>query len=82
MRASPGGPSDTRAKARQALSGGVADSLVKTSVDDQFEDIRDLRAAAAGPAPIDNLIQQLNEYYQYLFAAKIALEFGPGAPAC
>lgn len=67
-------------KARQAISGGAADSLVKTSVDDQFEDIRKLAGSGTGPAPIDSLIQQLNEYYQYLFAAKIALDSAQTPP--
>jgi hypothetical protein len=53
---------------------------VKTSVDDQFEDIRKLAGAVTGPAPIDTLIQQLNEYYQYLFAAKIALDSAQTPP--
>ena len=68
------------AKARQVLSGGVADSLVKTSVDDQFEDIQRLVGSGTGPAPIDGLTQQLNDYYQYLFAAKVAVDSAQSPP--
>ena len=68
------------AKARQALSGGTADSLVKTAVDDQFEDIHRLMGSGTGAAPIDGLTQQLSDYYQYLFAAKVALDSAQSPP--
>ena len=68
------------AKARQAISGVGTDPVVKSSVDDQFEDIRRLAGTGTGPAPIDSLIQQLNDYYQFLFASKVALDSAQTPP--
>ncbi len=63
-------------KARQLIAGGPGDSLVKTLVDDQFEDIHRLAGGA-----IDGLIQQLNDFYQFLVAAKVALDAAQKPPA-
>ena len=69
-------------QARDAISGGAADSLVKTIVDSQFEDIHRLAGppGGTGPAPIDATVQQLNDFYQFLVAAKIALDAGQAPP--
>ena len=68
-------------KARQALSGTSGDPTVKSLVDDQFEDIHRLAGAGgSGPAPIDGLVQQLNDFYQYALASKLALESGQQPP--
>jgi type VI secretion system protein ImpL len=62
-------------KMRQAVLGGAGDSMVKSMVDDQFEDIHRLAGGPGNaPAPIDATIQQLNDFYQFLVAAKAALD--------
>jgi type VI secretion system protein ImpL len=66
-------------KARQLITGSPGDSLEKRLVDDQFDDIH--RLAAGSPPAIDTLIQQLNEYYQWLVAAKVALDASQDPPA-
>ena len=69
-------------KVRQAVLGGAGDSIVKSMVDDQFEDIHRLAGGPGNtPAPIDATIQQLNDFYQFLVAAKIALEARQQPPA-
>jgi type VI secretion system protein ImpL len=69
-------------QARGVISGGAPDSLVKTIVDNQFEDIHRLAGPPGGtaPAPIDGTIQQLNDFYQFLVAAKIALDAAQTPP--
>jgi type VI secretion system protein ImpL len=66
-------------KARQMISGGAGDSLVKTLVDDHFDDIHRL-AGGNAPGPIDGLIQQLNDFYQLMVAAKVALDAAQAPP--
>ena len=69
-------------KARQTLAGAPSASLEKTLVDDNFEDLR-LFVSGPGsnaPAPIDGTIRQLNEMYQFLVAAKVALDAGQTPP--
>ena len=68
-------------KAKQAISGAAAESMIKSLVDDYFEDIRRLAGSGAGPAPIDTTVAQLNEFYQYLLAAKVALDGAQQPPA-
>jgi len=68
-------------KARQAISGSASESLVKSMVDDHFEDIRRLAGGPGpGPVPIDGMVAQLNEFYQYLLAAKVALDTAQQPP--
>jgi type VI secretion system protein ImpL len=65
-------------RARQIMTGASGDALAKTMVDDQFEDIHRL---AAGPTPpVDGLIQQLNDFYQVMVAAKTALDTAQQPP--
>jgi type VI secretion system protein ImpL len=66
-------------KARQMITGTPGDTLVKSMVDDQFDDIHRL-AAGATPA-IDGLIQQLNDFYQLMVATKVALDAAQAPPA-
>jgi type VI secretion system protein ImpL len=69
-------------KMRQAVLGGAGDAVVKSLVDDQFEDIHRLAGGPGNaPAPIDATIQQLNEFYQFLVAAKVALDARQQPPA-
>jgi type VI secretion system protein ImpL len=68
-------------KARQALVGDRPDALVKSLVDDQFDDVHRLAGAGGtGPAPVDATVQQLNEFYQFLVAAKVALDAAQTPP--
>ena len=68
-------------KARQALSGTAVDAMVKDLVDDQFDDIHRLAGAGGtGPAPVEGLVQQLNDLYQFLLASKLALDSGQQPP--
>ena len=45
------------------------------------EDIRRLAGSGPGPAPIDSTVAQLNEFYQYLLAAKVALDGAQQPPS-
>ena len=67
-------------KAKVAVAGGPL--LEKTLVDDHFEDIRRFAGApgGSGPAPVDVAIQQLNEFYQLLIAAKFAFDAAQTPP--
>jgi type VI secretion system protein ImpL len=65
-------------KARQTLTGTAGDPLVKALVDDQFEDVH--RLAGTAPGSIDTVIQQLGDFYQYLIAAKVALDAAQNPP--
>ncbi|HVQ78068.1 MAG TPA: type VI secretion system membrane subunit TssM [Candidatus Binatia bacterium] len=70
-------------KARQAITGGPPGSLEKALVDDHFEDVRRFASAPAGapgPAPVDGIIQQLNDFYQMLVAAKVAVDTAQTLP--
>ena len=68
-------------KARQAITGTAMESMIKSLVDDQFDDIRRLAGAGGtGPAPIDGMVQQINEFYTYLVAAKVALDSAQQLP--
>jgi type VI secretion system protein ImpL len=65
-------------KARQMITGTPGDALVKSTVDDHFEDIHRL---AGGSAPtIDALIQQLGDFYQLMVAAKAAFDATQAPP--
>jgi type VI secretion system protein ImpL len=66
-------------KVRQVLTGTPGDALVKTVVDDQFEDIHRL-AGGATPA-IDGLIQQLAEFNVLMVSAKAAFDAAQAPPA-
>ncbi|MET0851600.1 MAG: type VI secretion system membrane subunit TssM, partial [Candidatus Rokuibacteriota bacterium] len=69
-------------KARQIVMGGGGATLIKSLVDDSFEDIHRLAGAGgSGPAPVDVMVQQMAEVYQYLYAAKLALDAGQQPPA-
>jgi type VI secretion system protein ImpL len=63
-------------KARQATDGGSPGSLEKILVDDHFEDVARFATSPGGnaPAPMDTSIGLLNEFYQWLSAAKTKLD--------
>ena len=65
-------------KARQALTGSPGDPLVKMLVDDHFDDVHKL--AGTAPGSIETVIQQLGDFYQYLIAAKVALDAAQTPP--
>jgi type VI secretion system protein ImpL len=69
-------------RARQTVTGIATGSLEKFLVDDQFEDVRKFVSGPGrnAPAPIDGLLQLLNEAYQWMMAAKAALDTGRSAP--
>ena len=69
-------------RARQTVTGIATSSLEKFLVDDQFEDVRKFVSGPGrnAPAPIDGLLQLLNEAYQWMMAAKAALDTGQSAP--
>jgi type VI secretion system protein ImpL len=68
-------------QAREAIMGGASPALIKSLVDDSFEDIHRLAGAGgSGPAPVDVMVQQMAEVYQYLYAIKLALDAGQEPP--
>jgi type VI secretion system protein ImpL len=73
---------DMASRARQTVTGTPAGSLEKSLVDDQFEDIRKFVSGPGGnaPPPIDGLVQLLNDVFQWLVAAKTALDTGQSLP--
>jgi type VI secretion system protein ImpL len=72
-----------KGKAREVLTGVAPGTLEKAIVDDSFEDIRRLAGepGSNAAAPIDGLIQQINEFYQLMLAAKIALDAAQAPPS-
>ena len=70
-------------KARTAVTGTPGTSLEKTLVDNHFDDIRTFASGPGGgaPVPVDTVVQQLNDLYQVLVAAKAALDSGQTPPA-
>ena len=69
-------------KARNVLQGPAPGSLEKTLVDDEFEDVRRFASGTGGnaPAPIDGVVQLLNEFYQMLVGIKVAQDSGQTLP--
>jgi type VI secretion system protein ImpL len=69
-------------RARQAIAGAPPGSLEKALVDDHFEDVRQFAASPGdkAPAPVDAVVQQLNDFYLMLVAAKAALESAQTLP--
>jgi type VI secretion system protein ImpL len=80
--AATGKAQDLAGKALRAIAGAPGDSLVKKLVDDHFEEIHRLAGGPGGnpPPAIDATVQQLNEFYQFLVAAKFALDAGQSPP--
>ena len=74
-----GKATEYKGKIEKAITGTPGDALVKTLVDDQFEDIHRL-AGGATPA-IDGLIAQLNDFYLLMVASKTALDAAQAPPA-
>jgi len=74
---------DMASRARQTVTGVPFGALEKSLVDDQFEDIRKFVSGPGGnaPPPIDGLVQLLNDVFQWLVAAKTALDTGQSLPA-
>jgi type VI secretion system protein ImpL len=69
-------------KARSAVTGTPASSLERVLVDNQFEDIRlFVNGPGGAPVPADAVLQQLNDLYQLLVAAKVALDTGQTPPS-
>jgi type VI secretion system protein ImpL len=73
---------DLAGKAGRVL-GGTSDSLEKTLVDDNFDDVRRFVGGPGGnaPSPLDGMVQLMADLYQMLAAAQEALKRGVRAPA-
>jgi type VI secretion system protein ImpL len=69
-------------RARTTVTGTPAGAIEKSLVDSHFEDIRLFASGPGGgaPAPADAVVQQLNELYLLLVAAKTALDGGQTPP--
>jgi type VI secretion system protein ImpL len=69
-------------RARQAITGAPPGSLEKQLVDDHFDDVHRFAASPGGgaPAPVDTIVQQLNDFYLMLVAAKAALDSAQTLP--
>ena len=70
-------------KARSAVTGTPAASLERNLVDRHFEDIHFFVNGPGNnvPPPMDTTVQQLNDLYQLLVAAKAALDTAQTPPA-
>jgi type VI secretion system protein ImpL len=69
-------------RARKMLAPGGPVPLEKVIVDDYFEDVRRFVSGpgGAGPAPIDGVIQQLNDFYHMLMTARVAIDASQPLP--
>src|SRR5262249_31250913 len=69
-------------RARQAITGTAPGVLEKELGDDKFDGGHRLAGppGATGPAPVDALVQQLNDFYQLLVSAKTALDTAQTLP--
>jgi type VI secretion system protein ImpL len=65
-------------KVKQMIAGTPGDALVKSMVDDQFDDIH--RLAGGNPPAIDGLLKQLDDFYQLMVAAQEAFKLQQAPP--
>jgi type VI secretion system protein ImpL len=65
-------------RARQAIGAAPPGALEKALVDDHFEDVARFATSPGGnaPAPMDGLVGLLADFYQWLIAARAALDTG------
>jgi type VI secretion system protein ImpL len=70
-------------RARKALGAAPTGALEKGMVDDHFEDVHRFAAGPGGaaPPPTDVMVQQLNDFYTMLVAARAAIDAGQPPPS-